>query len=127
MYCFGTFPCPASHSAIDTVRNPLPGVEDFPRIVDGNYYTFQEMPVDVLEFSVLDQMFNNASRSQTFTFPIFVDDVPEGVEELQLTLSLQPDDQLRPGAVNVTPAVATVRIHDFSCKFIKVFDHGLSV
>ena len=84
------------------------------------------MPFDILEFRVLDENFNATQRSQTFTFPIFVDDVPEGVEELQLTLSLQPDDQLPEGAVNVTPAVATVRIHDFSCKFIKLFGHGLS-
>ena len=119
--------CAASHSAIDTLRNPIAGVEDFPRIVDGTYYTLQEMPFNILEFLVLNQMFNETQRSQTFTFPVFVDDVPEGVEELQLTLSLRPDDQLPPGSVNVTPAVATVRIQDFSRKFIKVFDHGLSV
>ena len=79
-------------------------------------------------------MFNATQRSQTFTFPIFVDDVPEGVEELQLSLSLAPGQQLHEGSMNVTPAVATVRIHDFSRKFIrlfdrkfiKVFDHGLS-
>ena len=121
------FSCAASHSAIDTPRNPIAGVEDFPRIVDGFYYTFQEMPFDILEFRVLNQMFNEAQRSQTFTFPIFMDDVPEGVEELQLTLSLQPDDQLPPGSVNVTPAVATVRIHDSSSKLITLFGHGLSV
>ena len=115
------FPCTGSHSAIDTFRNPIPGVEDFPRIVDGIYYTVQEMPFDILEFRVLNQMFNETRRSQTFTFPIFVDDVPEGVEELQLTLSLAPEQQLRPGAVNITPAVATVRILDFSCKFIKQY------
>ena len=81
------------------------------------------MPFDILEFRVLNQMFNETQRSQTFTFPIFMDDVPEGVEELNLTLSLQPDDQLPPGAVNVTPAVATVRIRDLSCKFIRLFGH----
>ena len=120
MYFF--FPSTASYSAIDTLRSPIAGVEDFPRIVDGTYYTFQEMPFDILEFRVLNQMFNETRRSQTFTFPIFMDDVPEGVEELQLTLSLWPDDQLPQGAVNVTPAVATVRIHDSSCKFL--FGHG---
>ena len=112
------FPCAASYSAIDTLRNPIAGIEDFPQILDGIYYTFQEMPFDILEFCVLNQMFNETQRSQTFTFPIFVDDVPEGVEELKLTLSLQPDDQLPPGSVNVTPAVATVSIQDSSCKFI---------
>ena len=120
------FLCAASHSAIDTLRNPVPGVEDFPRIVDSTYNTFQEMPFDVLEFRVLNQMFNDTQRSQTFTFPIFVDDVPEGVEELELTLSLQADLQLPEGSVNVTPAVATVRIRDFSCKFIRLFGHGFS-
>ena len=121
------FPCVASHSALDTFRNPIPGIEDFPRIVDGIYYTFQEMPFDILEFIVLNQMFKETRRSQTFTFSIFVDDVPEGVEELKLTLSLQPDDQLPEGLVNVTPAVATVRIHDSSCKFITLFGHGFSL
>ena len=119
------FPCAASYSAIDTLRNPIAGDEDFPQIFDGTFYTFQEMPFDILEFTVLNQMFNEPQRSQTFTFPIFVDDVPEGVEELQLTLSLQPDDQLPEGAVNVTPAVATVRIHDSSCKLL--FGHGFSL
>ena len=94
------FPCAASYSAIDTLRNPTAGVEDFPQIVDGTYYTFQEMPFNIAEFTVLNQMFNETQRSQTFTFPIFVDDVPEGVEELQLTLSLRPDDKLPQGSVN---------------------------
>ena len=126
-YCtFLYLPYAASHSAIDTSRNPIPGVEDFPRIVNSTYYTFQEMPFDILEFSVLNQMFNETRRSQTFTFPIFVDDVPEEVEELQLTLCLQPDLQLPEGSVNVTPAVATVRIQDFSCKFIRLFGYGFS-
>ena len=102
----------------------MPGVEDFPQIVDGAYYTFQEMPFDILEFRVLNQMFNATQRSQTFTFPIFVDDVPEGVEELNLTMSLRPNDQLPTGSVNVTPAVGTVRIHDSSCKFIRLFGHA---
>ena len=111
----------ASYSAIDTLRNPIAGVEDFPRIDNGIYYTFQEMPFDILEFRVLNQMFYGTQRSQTFTFPLFVDDVPEGVEELQLTLSLQSDDQLPQGSVNITPAVATVRIHDR--EFITLFGH----
>ena len=119
------FTCAASHSAIDTLRNPIPGIEDFPRIVDGIYFTFQEMPLDIPDIPVLNQTFDETRRSQTFTFPIFVDDVPEGVEELQLTLSLQPDDQLPEGSVNVTPAVATVRIHDR--KFITLFGHGFSL
>ena len=119
-------PYAASHSALETFRNPIPGVEDFPRIVDSIYYTIQEMPFDILEFSVLNQMFNETQRSQTFTFPICVDDVPEGVEELQLILSLRADDKLPEGAVNATPAVATVRIQDFSCKFIEQICYGFS-
>ena len=121
------FHCAASHSAIGTLRSPIPGIEDFPRIVDGTYYTFQEMPFDILEFRILNQMFDGTRHSQTFTFSIFVDDVPEGVEELKLTLSLQADDQLPERLVNVTPAVATVRIHDSSCKFITKFGHGFSL
>ena len=116
-------PYAASHSAIDTSRNPIPGVEDFPQIVDSTYYTFQEIP---FQFLVLNHMFNETQLSQTFTFPIFMDDVPEGVEELQLALSVRPDPQLPEGSVNVTPAVATVRIHDFSCKFIRLFGYGFS-
>ena len=120
------FPCTVSHSTIDTLRNPLPGVEDFPLIGNSLYYTFDEVAFDLLEFSVLNQMFNETRRSQTFSFPIFVDDVPEGVEELQLMLSLQADDQLPEGAVNVTPAVTTVRIRDLSCKFIHVWSLALT-
>ena len=122
---FVYFPSTASYSAIDTLRSPIAGVEDFPRIVDSTYYTFQEIPFNILEFRVLNQMFNETQRLQTFSFPIFTDDVPEGVEELQLTLSLQADDQLPQGAVNITPAVAIVRLHDSSCKFL--FGHGFSL
>jgi len=46
---------------------------------------------------------------------MFEDDVPEGVEELNVTLSLQD-----PGLANwvvVEPAVATVRIWDDDSKF----------
>ena len=119
------FSCAGSHSGRD-LRNPIPGVEDFSRIENGNYFTFSAEPSNVGEVPVLNQMFNVTRRSQTFTFPIFVDDVPEGVEELQLTLSLMDDDQLPTGSVNVTPAVATVRIQDFSCKFIKQYCLGFS-
>ena len=112
--------CAGSHSGTD-LRNPVPGVEDFSRIENGNYFTFSAEPFNVGEVPVLNQMFNGTRRSQTFTFPIFMDDVPEGVEELQLSLSLAPGQQLQRGAVNITPTVATVRIQDFSCKFIKQY------
>ena len=52
-----------------------------------------------------------------------MDNVLEGVEELNITLSLQPS-VLSSSSVNVTPAVATVRIHDLSSKFIGQFDIG---
>ena len=45
------------------------------------------MPLDILEFRVLNEMFNATQQSQTFSFPILMDDVPEGVEELQLNSS----------------------------------------
>ena len=51
-----------------------------------------------------------------------MDGVLEGVEELNLTLSLQPGTLS--SSVNVTPAVATVRIHDFSSKFIGQFEYS---
>ena len=47
--------------------------------------------------------------------PIYYDDVPEGVEELNITLSLQ--DPSLANKVIVRPAVATVRIWDNDSKF----------
>ena len=46
---------------------------------------------------------------------IFDDDVPEGVEELNITLSLQ--DPSLANRVMVRPAVATVRIRDNDSKW----------
>ena len=46
---------------------------------------------------------------------IFEDEVPEGVEELNVTLSLQ--DPSLESQVMVEPAVATVRIRDIDSKF----------
>ena len=78
---------------------------------------FNEMVVSKFQkFEILNETFNDTRWWQSFTIPIYVDDVPEGVEEFNLTLSLLPDPSLPPRAVNVTPAVATVRIQDF-CKF----------
>jgi len=59
--------------------------------------------------------FNNTERSQTFNITIFDDDVPEGVEELNVMLSLQ--NQSLANQVMVDPAVATVRIWDNDSKF----------
>ena len=91
---------------------PTPGVDDFPQIISGSYF------IEFRQFKILNETFNDTQRWQTFTLPIYVDDVPEGVEEFNLTLSLVPDPNLPPRAVNVTPAVATVRIRDFSCKVL---------
>ena len=91
---------------------PTPGVDDFPQIISGIYY------IEFQQFKILNETFNDTRWWQTFTLPIYVDDVPEGVEEFNLTLSLVPDPTLPPRAVNVTPAVATVRIRDFSCKVL---------
>ena len=93
---------------------PIPGIDDFPQIVNNRYFLGQ-----VTE--ILQEAFNDTHRWQTFTVPIFADDVPEGVEELTLTLSRPTDFPLSEQSLNITPAVATVRILDFSCKFAKQF------
>ena len=59
--------------------------------------------------------FNNTEHSQTFSLTIYEDDVPEGVEELNVTLSLQ--DPNLADQVIIEPAVATVRILDNDSKF----------
>ena len=112
------FHCTGSDSAADNFRAHIPGVEDFPRIEANSYFLFDNF--NFPQFQVLVGIFNDTQRSQTFTFPIYVDDVPEGVEELNITLSLQDDEQLpvTEGSVVVLPSVATVRIHDFSSKFV---------
>ena len=106
------------------MQPPVPGADDFPQIISCQrnagafYYTYDEMAVTKFQqLEILNETFNDTHRWQTFTFPIYVDDVPEGVEEFNLSLSLLPDHTLPPKAVNVTPAVATVRIHDF-CKLV---------
>ena len=117
------FLCIGSDIANISKRRPIPGTDDFPQIFSHQpnagayYYIFDEMAVTGFQqFEILNQTFNDTHQWQTFTIPIYVDDVPEGVEEFNLTLSLLPDPSLPPRAVNVTPAVATVRIQDF-CKF----------
>ena len=59
--------------------------------------------------------FNDTGRSQTFNVMICEDNVPEGVEELTVTLSLQ--DPSLANQVVVESAVATVRILDNDSKF----------
>ena len=117
------FPCIGSDFACVSRQQPIPGADDFPQIFSCQpnagafYYTYDEIAVNRFQhFEILNETFNETHRWQTFTIPIYVDDVPEGVEEFNLTLSLLPDPSLPPRAVNVTPAVATIRIQDF-CKF----------
>ena len=118
------FPCIGSDSACVSRQQPIPGADDFPRIFSrqpntGAFYCmFDEMAQNRFQqFQILTKTFNDTRRWQTFTIPIYVDNVPERVEEFNITLSLLPDPSLPPRAVNVTPAVATVRIQDCSCKF----------
>ena len=62
--------------------------------------------------------FDDAQRSQTFNVAIFEDTVPEDVEELNVTLILDPTSIGIVGErLNVAPAVATVRIRDNDSKF----------
>ena len=58
--------------------------------------------------------FVDAQQSQTILVPITDDNVTEGVEELTVRLSLQD----MATSVNVTPAVATVRILDDDSKLM---------
>ena len=71
------------------------------------------MDYQQIENMLLD--FNNTERSQIFSVMIAEDDVPEGVEELNVMLSLQ--DPSLANQVMVEPAVATVRILDNDSKF----------
>ena len=107
-------------------QSPTPGINDFPQLISFTplagafYFTYDEMSrLRFPPIQILTEPFNNTRRSESFTVPIYIDDVPEGVEEFNLTLTLLDDPTLPPRSVNVTPAVATVRIQDFSCKFIK--------
>ena len=90
-----TFPCPGSRPTFASRRNPRPGIEDYQQIVN------MALQID------------DAQRSQIFYVEIFEDAVPEGVEELNVTLILDPTSKGNVGErLNVAPAVATVRIRD---------------
>ena len=89
-------PRPASAGRFDPV---IPGTHDYQEIAPG---------------SVLPWDFEDSRRSQTFSVVIYEDDIPEGVEELNITLSLQ--DPSLANRVTVRPAVATVRIRDNDSK-----------
>ena len=96
-----TFLCPGARPASAGQFDPIiPGSHDYQEIAPGN---------------VLQHDFEDTQRTQTFNVQIYEDDVPEGVEELNVTLSLR--DPRLSNRVIVTPAVATVRIRDSDSKF----------
>ena len=109
---------------------PTPGVHDFPQVFPernirnnfgGRYNVLNVMaPRGFQTIRILNNVFNQTQQSQNFTLPIYIDDVPEGVEELNLLLSLQPG--IPSTSVNINPIVVTVRIHDLSSKFVGQFD-----
>ena len=114
--------CAGSNSA---GQSPTPGINDFSEVISftpqagGLFFTYDEMSRPRFPpIQILTEPFNNTRRSESFTVSIYMDDVPEGVEEFSLTLTLVDDPTLSSTSVNVTPAVATVRIHDLSSKFI---------
>jgi len=81
-------------------RNRMLGTEDYQQIAN--------MPLQ----------FNDAQRSHIFNVMIFEDEVPEGVEELNVTLILDSTSVGIVGErVTVDPAVATVRIRESVRKF----------
>jgi len=96
-----TFLCPGPRPASAGRFDPIiPGLHDYQEIAPG---------------SVLPLDFEDTRRTQTFNVVIYDDQVPEDVEELNITLSLQ--DPRLSDTVIVRPAVATVRIRDNDGKF----------
>ena len=65
-----------------------------------------------IDFTCISQSmrFEGAQRSHIVLVTIIDDNITEGVEELNVSLSLE--DMGLTNSVNVTPAVATVRIQD---------------
>ena len=95
-----TFPHPGSRPTFAIRRDPRPGIEDYQQIANA------------------ELQFDDSQRSQILDVEIFEDAVPEGVEELTATLILDPTSVgIVPERVNVTPAVATVRIRDNDREF----------
>ena len=95
-----TFLCPGARPASAGRSDPItPGLHDYQDIAPG---------------SVLPHDFEDTRRSQTFNVVIYYDEVPEGVEELNITLSLQ--DPRLSDRVILSPAVASVRIRDSDSK-----------
>jgi len=97
-----TFLCPGPRPVSAGRFDPIiPGLHDYQEIAPR---------------SVLPRNFEDIRRLQIFRVVIYEDDVPEGVEELNITLSLQ--DSRLANRVTVSPAVATVRIRDNDSKFM---------
>ena len=95
-----TFPYPGSRPTSATHYDPRPGIEDYQQIVN------------------MTLGFEEAQRSQIFDVMIFGDGFPEDVEELNVTLILDPTlIGIVSERVIVDPAVATVRIQDSERKF----------
>ena len=103
---FVYFLCPGSRPS----RTPiLAGIHDYQQILNSRSA--------LTSTSVLSIAFSDTNRLQNFSVVIFEDPVPEGVEDLNITLSLSSDDMNLEDRVIVSPAVATVRIRDNDRKF----------
>jgi len=105
-YCLCTFPCPGSRPSSTPI---LAGIHDYQQILNSRSTPTSRR--------VLSIPFSDTDRLQNFNVVIFEDPVPEGVEDLNITLSLSSDDMNLEGQVIVSPAVATVRIRDNDRKF----------
>ena len=91
-------PCLGSRPQSSVQVSPIPAIEDYQQIVNNR-------PGNILPLD-----FEDVRHYQIFNLTIFEDGVLEGVEELNVTLSLQ--DPSLASKVIVRPAVATVRIID---------------
>ena len=104
-YCAVLLLCPESRPASAGPFYPsIPGFQDYHQIENNS------------PGSILSCKFEDTRHSQTFNVVIYEDEVPEGVEELNITLSLQ--DPHLANRVTVMPAVASVRIRDNDSKFV---------
>ena len=68
--------------------------------------------------SGLPSAFRDERPWQTFSVTIFNDNIPEGVEYFNVTLSLDDSTGQLGSNVRVHPAVATVRIQYNDCKLL---------
>ena len=95
-----TFPCPGSRPRTAIRRDPRPGIEDYQQIVNTTL------------------KFEDEQHSQIIDVTIFEDAVPEDVEELNVTLILDPPFMgIVRERVIVDPPMTTVRIRENDGKF----------